>query len=116
MNFKTCGRKVLWSNLRYSPGVYLERLRNITKNVKVNSPGRDSNREPPEYKSKLFMPEPTCAVNYGFLDFAVVTTEAEMQAVPLHAVSETARLFLPLGQNIFLSICVNTCYLLHLLK
>jgi hypothetical protein len=31
MNLKGCGRKQLWANLMYSPGIYLEGLRKITK-------------------------------------------------------------------------------------
>jgi hypothetical protein len=55
--------------------------------------------------------EPTCSVNHGLADSAVVTTQAERQAVLLHVMSETAHPLRPLGPNIFLSFCVRTYYL-----
>jgi len=37
MNRKGFGRKRLWPNLRYYPGIHLKRLRKTTKNLRVAS-------------------------------------------------------------------------------
>jgi hypothetical protein len=52
MNWKGCGRKRSWPNLRYYPGICLEGLRKTTKNLSQDnrSPGRDLNPGPPEYE------------------------------------------------------------------
>jgi hypothetical protein len=45
MNWKGYGRKRLWPNLRYYPGICMEGLRKTTKSLTqaIRSPGRDSN-------------------------------------------------------------------------
>jgi hypothetical protein len=45
MNWKGCGRKRSWPNLRYYPGICLEGLRKTTKNLSQDS------RSPPEYEA-----------------------------------------------------------------
>jgi hypothetical protein len=52
MNSKGCGRKLSWTNLMYYPGIFLEELRNTTKNISQDnrSPGRGFNPGPPEYE------------------------------------------------------------------
>jgi hypothetical protein len=49
MNWKGCGRKWLWPNLRYYPGICLEELRKTTKNLSQDSQslGRGLNPGPP---------------------------------------------------------------------
>jgi hypothetical protein len=51
MNVKRCESKRLWSNLRYYPGISLERLRKTTKDLSQDSraPDRDLNSGPLEY-------------------------------------------------------------------
>jgi hypothetical protein len=53
MNWKGCGRKRSWPNLRYYPGICLEGLTKTTKNLSQHSrsPGRDLNPGPPEYEA-----------------------------------------------------------------
>jgi hypothetical protein len=54
LNWKLCERTRSWTNLRYCPGICLEGLRKITKNINQDnrSLGRDLNPGPPEYKSR----------------------------------------------------------------
>jgi hypothetical protein len=49
-NWKGCGRKRLWPNLRYYPGICLDGLSNTTKILSQDSrsPDRDLNPKPPE--------------------------------------------------------------------
>lgn len=58
MNWKGCGRKRAWSNLRNYPSIC---PRIATKNLSQDCryPCRDSNRIPPEYMSELLSTEPT---------------------------------------------------------
>jgi hypothetical protein len=49
MNCKASGRKLLWPNLRYAPGIFLEGLRSITKISEY--PSRDLNPGPHEYEA-----------------------------------------------------------------
>jgi hypothetical protein len=53
MNWKGCGRKRTWPNLRYYPRMCLEGLRKTTKHLSQDSrsPGRDLNPGPPEYEA-----------------------------------------------------------------
>jgi hypothetical protein len=48
------GKEVAVAKLRYYPDICLEELKKTTKTLNQDSryPGRDSNREPPKYKSK----------------------------------------------------------------
>jgi hypothetical protein len=79
MNCKGRGRKLSWSHLRYYPGIYLEGLRKITKNLSHNSrsPGRDLKPSPSEYNAGVL---PTTT---AFLPFflAVCITNSEGIAV-----------------------------------
>jgi hypothetical protein len=45
MKYKVLGIKLLWPNLRYYPGSYLEELRNTTENISQDSrsPGWEEN-------------------------------------------------------------------------
>jgi hypothetical protein len=54
MNWKGCGRKRSWPNLRYYPGICLG-LRKTTKNLSQDSrtPGRDLNPGPPKYEARV---------------------------------------------------------------
>jgi hypothetical protein len=53
MNCKGFERKRAWSNLRYYPGIRLEGLRKITKNLNTDSwsSGQHLNPVPPEYEA-----------------------------------------------------------------
>jgi hypothetical protein len=48
-----CGRKRSWPNYRYYPGICLEGLRTIMKNIRQDSrsPGQDLNPGLPEYEA-----------------------------------------------------------------
>jgi hypothetical protein len=52
-NRKGCGRKRLWPNLRYYPGIFVDGLKKTMKNLSQNSwsPGRDLNLGPLEYEA-----------------------------------------------------------------
>jgi hypothetical protein len=54
-DWKGCGRKRSWPNLKYYLGIGLEGLRKTTKNLSQHSrsPGRDLNPGPPEYEGVL---------------------------------------------------------------
>jgi hypothetical protein len=54
MNWKGCGSKRSWPNLRHYPGC-LEGLRKITKNLRQDSqfPGRDVKPGPPDYEAEV---------------------------------------------------------------
>jgi hypothetical protein len=85
----------MWSrpNLRNFSGIYLEGLRNATKNVRLGSPVRDSNRELPG----MLVLEPTGPPRFCCRDDNI---EAETQAVLLYVMS----------QNIVLSVSVQTLF------
>jgi hypothetical protein len=55
MNIKGYGRKWLWPNLKYYFRIFLEELKNITKNISQDcgKPGLDLNPGLPEYKAKM---------------------------------------------------------------
>jgi hypothetical protein len=55
MNWKRCGIKRSWPNLRRYPGICVEGLRKTTTNLSQDSrsPGRDLNPGPPEYEGVL---------------------------------------------------------------
>jgi hypothetical protein len=55
MNRKRYGRKRLWPNLRYHPGIFLEGSKKTTKNLSQDSrsPGKDLNTELPENERML---------------------------------------------------------------
>jgi hypothetical protein len=55
MNWKGCGRKWSWPNLRYYPGICLEGLGETTRNLSQDnrSPGGDLNPGPPEYEARV---------------------------------------------------------------
>jgi hypothetical protein len=66
MNWKICGRRESWSNLRYYPGIYLEGLRKATiiLNQDSLSPGRDLNLGPSEYEAGVLATQLQCSVPY----------------------------------------------------
>jgi hypothetical protein len=74
MNWKGCGRKRLWPNLKYYAGILLEELKKTTKNLSQVSPSKDwdLNLEPPEYEAGVLTAQPqrsvTFAVVEGFWD------------------------------------------------
>jgi hypothetical protein len=55
MNWKEYGRKRSWSNLRYYPGIGLDILGKITKDLSQSSgsPFQDFNTGPPEYEAEV---------------------------------------------------------------
>jgi hypothetical protein len=55
MNWKGCGRKWSWPNLRYYLGIFLEGLRNTTKVLSQDNRSlrRELNQKPLEYKEGL---------------------------------------------------------------
>lgn len=56
MNWKECGKKCSWCNLRYYPDICLAGLSKITKKLNQQSqcPSWDPNWTPPEYEQKLY--------------------------------------------------------------
>jgi hypothetical protein len=66
MNWKGCGRKWLWPNLWYHPGIWQQVLRKLMKilNCDCQWPDWDSNRVLPKYESKALLPELTCSLYY----------------------------------------------------
>jgi hypothetical protein len=52
MSWKICGRKWPWPNIRYYLGIRLERLRKITRNLRI-SPRRNLNPGPTEYEAGM---------------------------------------------------------------
>jgi hypothetical protein len=58
MNWKGCGRKWLWSNLRFYPGICPEGLRKTTEKFDQDSQSlrRDLNPGPPKYKALTTRP------------------------------------------------------------
>jgi hypothetical protein len=64
MNWKGCGRKLLYPNLRYYPGIYLEGLRKTTKTLSQGSrsSGLDLNSQPPEYEVAVLTTRPRRSV------------------------------------------------------
>jgi hypothetical protein len=70
-NWKGCGRKRSWPNLRYSPGIFLEN-RKITKKLSHDnrSPGRDLKPEHLKYEARVLTTRPPRSVqNSSFLAF-----------------------------------------------
>jgi hypothetical protein len=55
MNWKICGKKRSWPNLRYYPGIRLKGLSKAMSNISHNSrfPGRVLNPRSPEYEAGL---------------------------------------------------------------
>jgi hypothetical protein len=64
MNWKGCGRKRSWPNLRYYPGTRLEGVRKTTKSLSQDSrsPGRDLNPGPAEYEARVLTTRPRRSV------------------------------------------------------
>jgi hypothetical protein len=56
-NKKGCGRKWQWSNLRYYPSIFQERLSKTTNSVRIINVLLRS--EPLKYKFDMLCPEPT---------------------------------------------------------
>jgi hypothetical protein len=55
------------TNLRYCPGIWSDRLRNITnKSLDNRCPGRDSNETPAEYKSETLQLELTYSLTSNY--------------------------------------------------
>jgi hypothetical protein len=65
--WKEFGKKQFWSNFKYYPGIRLEGLRKITKNLSQDSlsPGRDSNPRRSEYVAGLLTVRPRCSIRLG---------------------------------------------------
>jgi hypothetical protein len=55
MNWKGCGRRQSWPNLRYYPGSCLEGLRKTAKTLSQNSwsPGPDLNQKLSKYEAGM---------------------------------------------------------------
>jgi hypothetical protein len=64
-----CGRKWSWPNSRYYPGICLEGLRQITKNLGQDSrpSGRDLNPGPPEYEAGMLTTRPWRSVKTAIM-------------------------------------------------
>jgi hypothetical protein len=77
MNWKGCGRKQSWPNLRYYPSIYLEELRQTIKNLGHDrwSLDRDLKPVPPEYEG-VFTTEPRYST-YLVLDLVSMVTGSE---------------------------------------
>jgi hypothetical protein len=60
MNWKGCGRKWSWPNLKYYPGICLEGLRKATKTLSQDSrsASRDLNPGPSEYEAGVLTTRP----------------------------------------------------------
>jgi hypothetical protein len=60
MNWKECGRKWSWPNLRYCPSIFLEKLRKTTKSPYQDrwSSGLDFNVGPHEHKARIITARP----------------------------------------------------------
>jgi hypothetical protein len=60
MQWNGYGRKRSWPNLKYCPGICLERLRKTTKNLSQDSrsPGRGFHPGPPEYEVGVLTTRP----------------------------------------------------------
>jgi hypothetical protein len=68
MNWKECGRKRSWPNLRYYPNICLEDLRKSTKNLSQDSryPGWDLNPGPPEYDAGVLNCSTPCHIEVSW--------------------------------------------------
>jgi hypothetical protein len=68
MNWKGCGKKRSWPNLRLYPRICLEGLRKTTKNLSQDSryPGRDLKPGPPEYEAGALTTRPRRSVNMKY--------------------------------------------------
>jgi hypothetical protein len=62
MNWKECGRKELWLNLKYCLSICVNELREAMKILSHDSqcPRQDFKWEPPEYKSEWLLLESGC--------------------------------------------------------
>jgi hypothetical protein len=72
MNWKGCGRKRSWPNLRYYPGICLEGLRENTENLSDNrrSLGPEMNSGSPKYEAEVITIRPRRSVHpQGILKF-----------------------------------------------
>jgi hypothetical protein len=67
MNFKGCGRKLTWLNLRYHSGICLEGLKETTKKTSqyTRCPKRASNLGLSEYKSETLLLGWSCPLYFG---------------------------------------------------
>jgi hypothetical protein len=77
MNWKGCGRKRSWSNLRYYPRIWLDRTRKTIKNLSQDSrsPGRDLNPGPPEYEAGVLTTRSQCSVQQVIASCKVLIKE-----------------------------------------
>jgi hypothetical protein len=68
MNWKGCGRKWSWPNVRCCTGICLEGLKKKTKTLNQNSwySGRDLNLGPPEYEAWVNYPNTTFGIIYYY--------------------------------------------------
>jgi hypothetical protein len=73
MNWKGYGRKRLWLNFRYCPGICLEGLSETTRipNKYSQSPGRDLNLGSPEYEVGVLTTRSRCLTFGCFLLWTV---------------------------------------------
>jgi hypothetical protein len=60
MNWKGCGRKWLWSNVRHCPEICVVGLRTTTENLSHDSwsLGHELNPGPPEFKAGVLTTQP----------------------------------------------------------
>jgi hypothetical protein len=65
MNCKVCGRKQLWSSLRYYPGIYMEGLKNLSYGRQPLS--RDLNPGPPKYEARQLATQPQRSVRLALV-------------------------------------------------
>jgi hypothetical protein len=70
MNWKGCGRKHSWPDLRHYSGIFPDGRRKITKDISQESCNdSESNWAPPEYQSEAIPFEPICQVIRLFVLF-----------------------------------------------
>jgi hypothetical protein len=67
LNCKGFGRKRSWPNLRHYPGILVEGLREIIKNLSEDSRSQDRelNLRPPEYEAGVFTNQPRRSVRHS---------------------------------------------------
>jgi hypothetical protein len=73
MNWKGCGMKWPWSNLKYYPGICLEGLRKTAKNLSLDSLslGRDMRPGPPEYDAGVLHTQLWRSVSFLLLSLSL---------------------------------------------
>jgi hypothetical protein len=77
MNWKGCGRKLLWLNFRYYLGIRLEEVRETTKSQEGRSEGR-VDPGPPEYKSGILTTIPRRSVISLLIQYNILIIISKM--------------------------------------